>query len=374
MWLLLTPALACLWDSDTLAVELAGLPGVEAVAYGDFDRLPAEYYQVRLLRVESAMSAGRATPEDYDDGAVAADRLGLHDLAIDWMRAKADLPGLDTEQRYRTEANLGTFYAHRGLALGGPEGRADLARAVRHLDAALALNPDAHFGREQVQRDLVAWLASLEPPAEGERPALRTYLDASRRDDLRIDDENTEQLHDVIEGLRGLVVLGAAWESVDVMATLARALEGEGRNHAARLVSLRAQELARSGHRSLQPGLPKGEALVHHLESGIGLFEREEERLEAIYADGRSQADRRSAERLRAIHRRLRDGRHPDTDPAFWGPSLPAVRPPMPDPPSADTARGCGCATAAGALWAVPWWLLGRRRRRGFPTGTAAPE
>lgn len=45
-----------------------------------------------------------------------------------------------------------------------------------------------------------------------------------------------------IQGLVGLVVLGDAWESIDVYYALASALAGEGRNHAAHLALLRARD------------------------------------------------------------------------------------------------------------------------------------
>jgi len=356
MWtLFLAPALACLWDGDTLATELAGLPGLEQVVYGDFDRLPPDYYRHRLLRVEQQLSDGTATPEDYDDGAVAADRLGLHQLSIAWMETKRALPNLDDDQRYRTEANLGTFYAHRWLAEGGDRrDTSDLHRAIGHLDAALELNPDAHFGREEVQRDLILWLRDLTPTRH---PG--TYLERSRRDDPRMGDDNTDGLHDVVVGLQGLIVLGAAWESVDVFYTLAVALEGEGRNSAARLVALRAQELALAGRPSLQPGLPRGEALARQLEAGIGLHDGTVDRLAEDFREGRAMADRRSAARQRKLNAKLRQGQHPDTHPGFWDEALPQVRP-VPELPS--ERRGGGCAVAPTTERPLATWS---RRRLG---------
>ena len=52
--------------------------------------------------------------------------------------------------RYETAANLGTFYFHAGK----------LAEGLPHIDRALAINPDAHFGRERVQKRLVEYVVA----------------------------------------------------------------------------------------------------------------------------------------------------------------------------------------------------------------------
>jgi tetratricopeptide (TPR) repeat protein len=59
---------------------------------------------------------------------------------------------LDKEKRfpgqYTTYSNLGTFYMLKG----------DLDGAIECLHKALAINPDAHFGREEYQLDLAEYL------------------------------------------------------------------------------------------------------------------------------------------------------------------------------------------------------------------------
>src|SRR5262249_39244711 len=71
-------------------------------------------------------------------------------------------PGL-----YETEANLGTFFIHAGRSEEG----------LPHIDRALALNPDAHFGREKYQKLLVEYVLEQRqgtttrlPLAQEERP------------------------------------------------------------------------------------------------------------------------------------------------------------------------------------------------------------
>jgi len=50
--------------------------------------------------------------------------------------------------KYETYANLGTFYTHSG----------QLEKGVKEIDHAIAINPDAHFGREIYQKHLVNYV------------------------------------------------------------------------------------------------------------------------------------------------------------------------------------------------------------------------
>lgn len=82
----------------------------------------------------------------YDDLAVAYDKTGQHDKAIETiLRKEAISPGL-----YETYANLGTFYIHNGQFREGLE---QIAKAIE-------INPDAHFGRERYQKLLVEYVLS----------------------------------------------------------------------------------------------------------------------------------------------------------------------------------------------------------------------
>ena len=80
----------------------------------------------------------------YDDLAVALAKLGKPDDAIAVLAAKEQqFPG-----EYTTEANLGTFLAMKG----------DVAGALDHLKKAIAINPNAHFGREKFQIQLLEYM------------------------------------------------------------------------------------------------------------------------------------------------------------------------------------------------------------------------
>ncbi len=140
------PALACLWDYDTLAVERKRFPSTLELITGKFLRHSEAYYkwrvQDRLARLENSPADFRLT----DDLCVAYDKLGEHDKAIALMKEQ-----LAAEpERYESHANLGTFLIHNG----------QLEEGVKYIESAIELNPDAHFGREIYQAHLVRYLLS----------------------------------------------------------------------------------------------------------------------------------------------------------------------------------------------------------------------
>lgn len=156
-------ATPCLWDSDTLDDELRGLPDAFDLVVGRWHRHSDAYYQQRVERL-----AGRATLslDEYDDLAVAFEHLDRRGEAIDVMRRKGDALAAqpDRDHQYRYHANLGTFLAHAG----------DFDAALVELRQAIAINPDAHFGREQFQIDVIEYVAAArkDPGLWSRRSAL----------------------------------------------------------------------------------------------------------------------------------------------------------------------------------------------------------
>jgi hypothetical protein len=74
---------------------------------------------------------------------VAYEKTGQHAKAIETILAKEKItPGL-----YETYSNLGTFHILAG----------DFELGLPYIDKALAINPDAHFGRERYQKWLVEY-------------------------------------------------------------------------------------------------------------------------------------------------------------------------------------------------------------------------
>ena len=133
--LLAAPAAACLWDNDTLLDERRGLPGVAAILAGKWERHSSFFYEHRVRKSRERIEKDPNDLAAYDDLAVALEKLNRPAEAIAVMLNKDRVkPG-----EYTTHANLGTFYLHTG----------DFENGVAHIRKALAINPDAHFGREK---------------------------------------------------------------------------------------------------------------------------------------------------------------------------------------------------------------------------------
>ncbi len=137
------PAWACYWDKDTLKMEQRRLPGVDAMLAGRFVVHSPAFYRWRLADRRAALAADPSRLDARDDAAVALDKLGRHAEAIALAEETLRL----APRRYETLANLGTFHLHAGQYAAG----------LVHIRAALAVNPDAHFGREIVQARLVEY-------------------------------------------------------------------------------------------------------------------------------------------------------------------------------------------------------------------------
>jgi tetratricopeptide (TPR) repeat protein len=143
--LLLTPAVAfaCLWDRDTLKQEQARFPETLELITGKFLRHSKEFYQ---WRIQDRLAKLKTDPRNLaylDDLAVAYEKVGDHAKAVETILKKEDIqPGL-----YETYSNLGTFYILAG----------EFEKGLPFIDKALAINPDAHFGREKYQKSLVKY-------------------------------------------------------------------------------------------------------------------------------------------------------------------------------------------------------------------------
>jgi hypothetical protein len=253
---------------------------------------------------------------------VACDRLGRGDEAIAWMeRKKAQLDALDPatevwkEHQYRYLANLGTFVIHRWFRQGANrEQIAQVSEARDLIKAAIALNPDAHFGRERYQLMIMEWIYDGPKVLDGEQPVLQDFFGGSK---------HLRELDDSVEGLLGLMVLGNAWESVDVTYGLMLALASRGKNVLAHVAELRCYDLIDSGLGSLCANAPEGDELKElvrfHSGEGSGLVYDEIKAANLKeYQRQRANADEWHAHREAYMIAKLEQERHPDTDPKFW--------------------------------------------------------
>lgn len=341
------PAVACIWDSDTLAAEAKGLPETLDVLTGRFDRMPPVYFEARLARATRAVEKDPDDLAAHDDAGAACDRLGRGDDAVAWMdrkevRLKALGDAAPKEHRYRLLANRGTFRAHRWLRAGADRtAAADMRRAREEIAAAIALHPDAHFGRERYQLRAMDWILD-PPPADG----AEARSGGPRADFLGLKDFDgwtrpTGALAkagygDAVAGLSGLIVLGDAWQSVDVHHALRNAVGSEGMSSVALVANLRLAELIDAGRTSFDPAIGGGDAARERL--GVarnGLVEdKPAARVRAWFTAARRAADLWTEARRTYAAAQIAAGRHPDTDPAFWdGFRAPAgsERPRLPD-------------------------------------------
>ncbi|MBC7807758.1 MAG: hypothetical protein H7145_16620, partial [Akkermansiaceae bacterium] len=223
------------------------------------------------------------------------------------------LPGLPLAQLpdrwYRYYANIGTFRVHRWLHDGADRKRiAEVKQARAEIAKAIAIKPNAHFGRETYQLQVMDWIiADGKVKNDTSRTELGDHLS-------KVNDRP------ITEGLAGLVVLGNAWESMDVFTALGRKLVREESGVLGYLAALRATELARKGKKSLFSPLNPNDSrdATQRIEDEIRVQIPSKEWLPAKYGELRAEAEVWQQSRTRFMMRRLNAGRHPDTDPHFW--------------------------------------------------------
>lgn len=146
--LLGAPAVACLWDYDTLQMERQRFPDTLELITGRFVRHSEAFYRWRISDRQQRLEQEPNNLRLLDDLAVAFDKIGEHDQAVEIMQ-RADTIKPD---RYETFANLGTFHIHAGR----------LEKGLDYIRRAIEINPDAHFGREVYQQLLVEYVLTKQ--------------------------------------------------------------------------------------------------------------------------------------------------------------------------------------------------------------------
>jgi len=312
--LFVLPAVACKWDRDTLKEESKGnLDTVKAIT-GWFDRYPARYYEMRLERVAKEVADQPERLDLYDDAGVACDRLGRFDDAIAWMERKdarlQALPAADNaEHRYRYLANLGSFYMDRWISRA-PEVRnadlADLREAEKLVAAAIELNPDAHFGRERYQLQMIRWLLKDGP---AEKFEWMSFIEPEAWSSRKSEEK-------AVAGLTGLILLGEGWMSTDIFSSLYVSLENMNLASLAELAYCRGKELEEAGAKSLHP-LEEVRAKMGY-EPSMSLTEEKRRVVAEYFKRARAAAKSRHSAWIQYQEARFARGQHPDSDPRFW--------------------------------------------------------
>ena len=138
------PVRACGWDYETYHAEARSMPCVFDALMGYWPKHTDAYHERRL----EAFALGLAWMPDWTE---ALDAQGISLLKL------GRLPEAEVVMKHRlrvapdayaSHANLGTLFTFTGA----------YDDALRHIDRAMAIEPAAHFGREQYHRDLVDYL------------------------------------------------------------------------------------------------------------------------------------------------------------------------------------------------------------------------
>ena len=321
----------CGWDRDTLAREASGFPGITEIITGRFERPPAMFYEMRLERVARELQTAPDNLGLYDDACVAYDRLNRQDEAIEWMEGKrAALDRLaakgtpNTDHEYRYLANLGTVYIHRWLKNGADrDDLSDVEQAYELIEAAIELNPDAHFGRERYQLLAIKWIRDGFPHSTQSwtQPSIvETVMVPDRLSGMNLFANNG--FDDAAEGFSGLIALGNAWESVDIFYALSVVFHDKAHASLNLLAQNRVAELVQSGKRSLSPDFEYDHINQNFIDGEfmIDLSGAYESKLsDNYYPKARKEADDWVKSRNDYALERLKRGEHPDTHPDFWG-------------------------------------------------------
>lgn len=292
-WLVLglaATALPCINDLDTKRIEKETRFDVRSMVAGRNEVNPPVYYEMRVERLKKEIAKGTSDPNLYDDLSVAYERLGRTDEAIKVINQKLSLKSKFTsEDSYKFHANLGTFLAHKALAAkGGKPDKALLKEALNHLEKAIKINPEAHFGREAAQIELVRALAEGLPEPK--------YFEHS---------DKTKNAY------FGLAVMGAAQESPDVWVLAAR---HSTYSESDRQLIYNRIAMFPDEKRFIFLALEK--EFTERSNADLTAKERlaTEELVGALMDNG----ERFQINREKFILEQVAKGRHPDTDPAFW--------------------------------------------------------
>lgn len=312
-------AIACAWDSDTLAAEAKGLPEVANVIGGRFDRNPPLYYEMRLERSLKAIEEDSENFIAYGDAAIALDKLGRPSEAVALLEkrlkefSRRDLadPSTDEgEHLYQLFANIGTVRAHDWIRRGADANdTTDLEKAISEIESAIEINPNAHFGREFVQLEIMKLiLRDKRGPLPEGKPEELKRLQADSIEGPS--DENKKS----VEGLCGMIVLGAGWDSPDMFRVLARVLANREDSVLGKLALMRESELIKQGRLPVFSKQMRESKMTDY----TMVDESRNNEMDKYFAALRKNGDDYHDNRTEFMLAKLKAGKHPDTDPTFW--------------------------------------------------------
>jgi len=162
-------ARACGWDGESYHAEARSLPCVFSALTGIYPSHTTEYYETRAAAAEAALAWAPDYGPALDDRGLALMRLGRYAEARAVMERRLQVE----PDAYASHANLGTLYTFTG----------DYDLALGHIDRAMKIEPNAHFGREGYHRQLVVYLKAL---AGDPRVADKDFLGLSLTKEQRL--------------------------------------------------------------------------------------------------------------------------------------------------------------------------------------------
>lgn len=128
---------------------------------------PAFYRERERLARERLTAIPPDSDEAFDltdDICAGLDRQGKPADAVPLLREKLTLQeqrGLSGRQLYTTYANLGTFLVHANMGKamrGDADARAAVVEGLEFVEKSMAVNADAHFGRETWQAVIIRFI------------------------------------------------------------------------------------------------------------------------------------------------------------------------------------------------------------------------
>ncbi len=135
------PALACMDDGEALLVEPQALPCVLDAIVGTAAAHREAFDKARVQAISYALHWMPTWTEGLDAQARAYVRLQAWDDAESVMKQRLEI----APDAFESHAHLASLYTHQGK----------LKEALAHVDRAIAIDGDAHFGRERVHRALL---------------------------------------------------------------------------------------------------------------------------------------------------------------------------------------------------------------------------
>lgn len=226
------PAEACGWDYETYHAEAKSLPCVFDALLGYWPKHTDAYHEKRIEAFDQALAWMPDWTEGLDAKGISLLKLGdLEQAEVVMSRRLSVAP-----DAYPSHANLGTLYTFTGA----------FDKALVHIDRALALEPEAHFGREGYHRALVVFLQRIEADPDiakqetfvGVAPTARQREQGSKRlyEKLGLKD-------DAIDALVAMLTVYGADELAEVYFALGELLAVRGHKRLAYTAYRRAKEL-----------------------------------------------------------------------------------------------------------------------------------